>query len=345
MRLINIITITILIISTLVVPGLSAKAEPRLVIEMPRWSGYDISIHPDGKVIASASLRSVVHVFDIESGELLETLEGHEKGVESVGYSPKGDILVSGDQSGFNLIWNTETNIKIKTLDKHSWVIKDILFSPNGKLLATGDWGWGNTLRLWDTETWDLAWGAETGKVDDIAFSFDGDVVAAGVLDSGLVHIYVTESGELLHTLDTGMDHVLAVTFIGTERKLVIGGAVGLQLWDGETGKLIKNFPKEGTDTEVRSVEINPDQRLLAVGRDDGKVQLWDMKSVKLMETLEFHFGRSHTVTFSLDGTTLATAANEARIAVWDVEPFSKPVLSVKPEDKVSVLWGKLKQK
>ena len=316
---VNIITITILIVSILVVPCLSAEVEPRSIINLQRWSGYDISIHPDGKTIASASLAKFVHLIDIESGKLILTLEEHEKGVESIGYSLKGDFLVSGDQNGVNIIWDTKTNKKMKTLDKHSWVIKDIVFSPNGKLLATGDWGWGNTLRLWDTETWDLAWGAEAGKVDDISFSFDGAVVAAGVLDTGFVNLYKTESGELLHTLKTGMNHVLAVTFIGTERKLVCGGNVGLQLWNGETGEKISDFPKEGTDSDVRSVDINPDRRLLAVGRDDGKVQLWDMRSVKLIETLELHFGRSHTVTFSSDGKTLATAANEARIGIWDV--------------------------
>ncbi len=344
MRKLNTLLTLLLIVFTIVVLCTYAQAAPRKVIVVPFWSGYDISIHPDGKVISSASLQKIIHLIDIETGEEIKVLEGHTEGVASIGYGPNGDILVSGDQAGFNIIWNTETNEQVNNLAKHTWVIKDIVFSPNGKILATGDWGWDNTLRLWNTETWELLYGKVAGKVDDISFSFDGSAIAAGVLDTGLVNIWETETGDLLHTLDTGMEHVLAVTFIGTERKLVCGGSVGLQLWDGETGEKISDFPEEGI-TEVRSADINPDRRLLAVGRADGMVQLWDMKSVTLIETLELHFGRSHTVTFSRDGLTLATAANEVRIGVWDVEPFSEPVLSVNPKGKVSVLWGAIKSR
>lgn len=89
-------------------------------------------------------------------------------------------------------------------------------------------------------KTWDLVWGVEAGKVDDIAFSFDGSIVATGSLETGLVQIRDTESGELLHKLETGMEHVLAVTFIGNEWNLVCGGGVVLQLWNGETGNTFR---------------------------------------------------------------------------------------------------------
>ena len=282
---------------------------------------------------------------NMETGRLVHRLAGHEFAVESVAYNQKGDILVSGDQSGFNIMWNTETNEQIRTLDKHGWVIKDIVFSPNDEILATGDWGFGRTLRLWNSETGDLVWSAEAGKVDDISFSYDGSVIAAGVLDTGLVNIWDTESGQLLQTLKTGIENVLAVSFIGIDRKLVCGGENGLQVWDGETGEKLQDFPEQGLDSPVRTVDINPDRRLLAVGREDGKVQLWDMESIELLETLDFHANRMHTAVFSLDGKTLATAANEWEIGIWDIEPFSIPTTSVNPKDKMSVVWGGLKNR
>ncbi|MYF99652.1 WD40 repeat domain-containing protein, partial [Candidatus Poribacteria bacterium] len=339
-------SLIILLISAAVVLNTFAKTEPRLVIDLPRWSGYDIALHPDGKIVASASLADIIHTFNIETGEMITELEGHEKGVESVAYSPKGNILVSGDQSGFNKIWDVETNEIIKELDKHAWVIKDIEFSRDGSILATGDWGWGQTLRLWNPETGKLLHGIQAGKVDDISFSFDGKVIASGVLDTGLVQLWDTETGELLQTLETEMEHVFAVAFFGAERMLVVGGTGGMQTWDGETGERVKTFNLPGNDKEIRTVAVNPDQKMLASGGNDSMVHLWDLKTLKVVDTLDLHFGRMHTVTFSSDGLTLATSANDSLLGIWDIEPLGPIILfSVNPKDKTTVLWGHLKQR
>ncbi len=345
MRRIKVFFTILLLGSTIVIPNTFAQDEPRTVINVPQWSGYDISIHPDRKIIASASLLKVIHLFDIETAEEIKVLAGHEKGVETVGYSPKGNILVSGDQSGFNFIWDTKTNLHIKTLDKHTSAIKDIVFTRDGKILATGSWGWGETLRLWNPETGELLHGMESGVVDDVAFSFDESVVASGSLHTGLIHIWDTDTGDLLHELETGMEHVLALEFWGKERMLVCGGTDGLQLWDAEKGVRINTFLKIGGDNEVRTIAINPDRRLLASGRNDGLVHLWDLKTLKIVETIDWHFSRLNTVAFSTDGLTLATVAGENEIGVWDVEPLEDIVFNVSPHDKVSVLWGDLKQR
>ncbi len=346
MRKVNTLLITLLLISAVVVMNTYAQNKPRLVIELPRWSGYDIAIHPDGEIIASASLDKIVHTFNLENGEAIEVLRGHEKGVESVAYSPKGNILVSGDQDGFNIIWDATSNKQIKILDRHKWVIKDIEFSRNGKILATGDWGWGQTLRLWDPDTGELLHGMQAEQVDDISFSFDGSVVATGALVTGLVQLWDTETGELLHTLETQMEHVLAVSFFGVERMLVVGGTGGMQIWNGETGEHVETINDFADNREIRTVAINPDRRLLASGGGDAMVRLWDLETFEELDTLELHFGRLHTVTFSADGLTLATSANDTKLGIWDIEPLGPNILlSVNPQNKASVLWGAIKQR
>lgn len=335
---------TILLLgSTIVIPNTFAQ-EPRTVINLPQWSGYDISIHRGGKIIASACLDNVIRLYSIKTAKEIKVLEEHQAGVKAIGYSPKRNIFVSGDQDGFNIIWDTKTNRRIKTLDKHAWVIKDIVFSRRGKILATGSWGWGKTLRLWNPMTGELLHGMESGEVNDIAFSFDASVVASGSLDTGLIHIWDTGTGDLLHTFETGMEHVLALEFWGKERMLVCGGTDGLQLWDTEKGERVETFAKEGDDNEVTTIAINPDQRLLASGRNDGLVHLWDLNTLKIVNTIDWHFSQLKTVAFTPDGRTLATVAGENVIGVWDVEPLDE-VLDVSPRDKASVLWGALKQR
>ena len=345
MRQITILLIILLLVLTIAGPNTFAQEdEPRVTINLPAWSGYDISIHHDGKTIASASLFKVIRLFDIETAEEIKVLEGHEKGVEAVGYSPDGKILVSGDQSGINFIWDTETYEHIKTLDKHTNIIKEIVFTRDWKILATGSWGWDQTLRLWNPETGVLLRGMEAGEVNDIAFSFDDSVVASGSFETGLIHIWDTDTGDLLHTLETGMEHVLALEFWDRGHMLICGGTEGLQLWNPEIGELVKTFPKIGDNNEVRTIAINPDQHMLASGRDDGLVHLWDLKTLKIVKTIDWHFSQLNTVTFTTDGRTLATVAGQA-VGIWDIEPLGNIYLNVSPKDKVSVLWGDLKQR
>ena len=224
---------------------------------------------------------------------------------------------------------------------------KDIVFSRRGKILATGDGGWngGKTLRLWNPDTGELLHGMESGSVDAIAFSFDSSVVASSSFYTGLIRIWDTGTGNLLHKLETGMAAVRALEFWGKERMLVCGGKDGLQMWDAEKGERVKTFPKTGDNNWVYSIAINPDGRMLASGRLNGLVHLWDLQTYKIVDTIDWHIVPVNNVAFTTDGHTLVTAAGGREIGVWDVEPLDEVNLDVSPRDKASVLWGALKQR
>jgi len=55
-----------------------------------------VAISSDGRFVAAGSFDSVVRIWDMASGELVERLEGHKELVSSVAFSPDGRGLVSG---------------------------------------------------------------------------------------------------------------------------------------------------------------------------------------------------------------------------------------------------------
>ena len=51
---------------------------------------------PAGRLLASASDDETVRLWDVQSGRLVRTLEGHTGSVESVAFAPDGRLLASG---------------------------------------------------------------------------------------------------------------------------------------------------------------------------------------------------------------------------------------------------------
>jgi WD40 repeat protein len=67
-------------------------------------------IQPDGTVIASAGLDSVVRVWWSQTGAELAALRGHSSGVLSVAFSSNGRWLASAGMDGSIRLWNTDVN-------------------------------------------------------------------------------------------------------------------------------------------------------------------------------------------------------------------------------------------
>ena len=55
-----------------------------------------VCISPDGRLVAAGSLDTVVRIWDVATGNLVERLKGHRDSVYSVAFTPDGKGLVSG---------------------------------------------------------------------------------------------------------------------------------------------------------------------------------------------------------------------------------------------------------
>ncbi|CAI8026708.1 WD repeat-containing protein 61 [Geodia barretti] len=54
-----------------------------------------VTYSPDGKLIASGAVDGIINVFDVGTGGLLHTLEGHAMPVISLCFSPDSQLVVT----------------------------------------------------------------------------------------------------------------------------------------------------------------------------------------------------------------------------------------------------------
>lgn len=65
-----------------------------------------ISISPDSKLVAAGCMDTIVRIYDIDTVELVDTLQGHDNSVYSVSFTPDGRGLVTGSLDKQLKLWD-----------------------------------------------------------------------------------------------------------------------------------------------------------------------------------------------------------------------------------------------
>ncbi|MBI3243906.1 MAG: WD40 repeat domain-containing protein [Chloroflexi bacterium] len=168
---------------------------------------WDMSLHPSGQIVATADdvvENQNIRLWDVTTGQLLQTLEGHPRKVVSVDFSPDGSLLASGSADGSVRIWDVKTGRLIQKLEwKYETIpleVWRVRFSPDGKLLASG--GGDNIIRLWEVKTGKLLYtlSRHTNTVSSIEFSPDGQLLASAGGDD-FIQLWEITTGKPQRTL------------------------------------------------------------------------------------------------------------------------------------------------
>ena len=73
-----------------------------------------VCISPDGTLVAAGSLDTVVRIWDVATGKLIERLRGHRDSVYSVAFTPDGRGLVSGSLDKTLKYWDVRPILRAR---------------------------------------------------------------------------------------------------------------------------------------------------------------------------------------------------------------------------------------
>src|SRR5262245_42769208 len=116
-------------------------------------TAYRMVFSPDGKRLAGHTeenlVRGVVKLWDVSTGELLFTLQGHDRFIYRLAFSPDGSRLASAGDDGTVRLWDLSTGKMIHIL-QHEHPVHSVAFGPDGKRLASGLLK--GQIQIWDTD-------------------------------------------------------------------------------------------------------------------------------------------------------------------------------------------------
>lgn len=131
---------------------MAVQTEELAKLKAHRWQVSCLEFHADGYRLATAGWDKVVHIWDLNNLQPVNTLKGaHRAPITDLSYwcTPQGELLCTGSSDHTAVLWNPNTGAQVKTLAGHSGWVLGTSFSSS--MLATASWD--KTIGIWDPNT------------------------------------------------------------------------------------------------------------------------------------------------------------------------------------------------
>ncbi len=245
----------------------------------------------DGKSIAAASTDFAVRIFDVETRQIIRTINT-EGVVYCIAFSPDGRLLAGAGADNRLKVWDIGSGRRILNAAHHTGRIRDVCFSPDGRWIATAS----KDKRV-------VFWNADNGKpVKDIR-DFGAEVTGVSFSNESNYLITVSGGGR-----------------IGVYKTVNGAGEGG--------GKLL--FKMDGFRSRLRDALISPNGRHIIILFMDDAPQLWDVSPSFRKHRVTFSGrGVAYAASFSADGQYVVTANEGAEAHIWEASS-GKHVYSLK---------------
>jgi WD40 repeat protein/uncharacterized caspase-like protein len=244
--------------------------------ELQTLKGYDaaqVVFSPDSRTIALSKLDKVA-LLDIESGRESKTLIGHTHAVVSVVFSPDGRTIASAGIDQTIKLWDVATGKELRTLPKQNDMIFSVLFSPDGKMLASRS-------RKGSVKLWNPLSGQEIKTLSEGGNSQLG--INLGKYAALMEAIIIFPESKLLAFSSNGKT-------LASESP-----DKSIKLWDVASGKELQTFQPDDPNTvreifavvpDFYSGHVTPDGRFHIEWGENGKLNLYELKTGKLLASL-----------------------------------------------------------
>ena len=235
---------------------------------------------PDGKILAGATDKNVIGVWDLQTNSQRATLAGHTWFVDTLVFSSDSTLLASGGRDGAIYVWDVETGHRKKTFKGHQISVKALAFSPDGSTLASTNH---RGVRLWDVRTSTLratlTEHEDSGQADTLALAFSPDGKMLASAERGKISLWGVGTHRLLSELARRGARVAVLAFSPDSSILLIGCGDGtIEMWDTNNYTL-KSTIKPHTG-RIAVLRFSPDGQTLASGSMDGTILLWHWASI-----------------------------------------------------------------
>jgi WD40 repeat protein len=251
-----------------------------------------LAYSPDGKRIAAGMRNSTLAVWDVETGEALLNITGHNKVVNSVAFSPDNKYIVSGSGDLTIRLWDAATG------------------REEGVYLGGG------------------IFKGHTDDVQSVAFSHDGNRIVSAADDQT---IRIWETGNYAHAdlvIHTGHNMAVDSAVFSPDGKFIVSASNKIiKIWDVQTGQEIRTI--EGHTARIHSVAFSPDGKRIISASNDNTVRVWDAESGGEIVVFSGHRGSVYSAVFDDDGSRAISGSQDGTVRILDTAPETKNILEI----------------
>lgn len=235
-----------------------------------------LDIGETGRVLVTGGQDRNVNLWAFGNEKCSMSLTGHNGQVDCVKFASGDDLVYSADENGIIKRWDLNASATPVTFFGHMKSVRTLDFHPHGDyVFASGSND--TSVRLWDVRKSDSCIGKYRGhiaNVNSVKFSPDGWWIASAGTEGLTFTIQYHFCG--LFCGHFGIDRFYFFIFIGS-----------VIVWDIRTENKVMEFEEHASP--VTCITFHPFDFLLAAGRNDGTVDLYDLEATKLISRTEGH--------------------------------------------------------
>ncbi len=310
----------------------------------------DLEFSLDGSILGAGQGYHGVLLTDLNSGEEYMTLEHTHN--SRLAFSPDGEHIATGDRNGIIWLWDVDYGEQVVVLENpeieektitNRWIL-DIDYHPSGKILSSVHSD--KTVYIWDLEQEQVI---DKIQLDDPSFKFSPDetTMAGAVREDGkyLVYLWDVDGGEKIGDLTVPGEvcdiafspdgSFLSVATFGRPTKPDTESTV--TIYDVYNQKLLYTLEINlENDDYPRVLVFTPDGGHLAVGTNDGLLELWKLPGAEPLEEPEIDMKEPpplpSDVLFDTGSFELKAGADEV------LEEFANDLYAALPEAKITFI-------
>lgn len=301
------------------------------------------TINAKGDLIASGSRDGNIQLWSHKTGRLINNLQRHQAGVQTMMFSPDNHWLASGDLSGRVYLWDVSEPQKksipqeVVTLNGEIWAID---FSHDGKQLAIASED--GTAKLVNLGTShhekDKVLTQINGGLNAISISPNNKLVVAGG-GGGVIESWDFETGATAwKTTIPSLAAIRETRYSPNGELLSACNDYNVELINPLNGVLFNPKPfTKGAENMLQSPRgclFSADSKLLLSGAHDGKIHLWNIALQQLSFITSLgHKSGIEVLASNQDGRHLITLGQDHKLRRWLYKPDS-PVTQLLGQQK-----------
>ena len=227
-----------------------------------------LAVSKDGRWIAAGTDEGEVYVWDADTHEQVWSHKEDSEDINAVDFSPDSTRLVSGSDNTKAIIWDIVTRKQVQTLD-HQRRVFAAKYSPQGDRVATGT---NNSIQVWDSNDGHLLMTIEVGVTPYFNTGLLWSDNHLFTISDSKIKQLETSAGSAVSEWPVPTSDEYSCIALPNHRKFISYTSKRTATFWDTTAHAQLNLIEHTQD--IRSIAISPDDRFIAIGREQGNINI-----------------------------------------------------------------------
>eukprot|EP00058_Branchiostoma_floridae_P009028 XP_002594516.1 hypothetical protein BRAFLDRAFT_124973 [Branchiostoma floridae] len=279
-----------------------------------------VGVTSDNKVIVSGARDEHLNVWDFQSGQLIQTLDGQAAKItamEVTGYI----VVTASTDSYYTKVWDVEQRkMKMSTprfIDKYAGIVG--VTSDAGYVVYKRE-GSENEVNVWNSKDGkDIRTITDKdGSITCLRITHDNNCVVTGD-EAGYIKLWNLNTGQFIRQLDQAPGGIRCFWITRMDRYLVaVTDSNAVSAWDIDSMTLLWTR-KPNCEGKITCVTMTDDRKYTAIGTDRKEIAVLNSELDKIEYLLVGHQSPLTCLSVSHNQKLLASGSSGETMRVWDL--------------------------